>query len=78
MQWLWHRGVDRLIADDADVGRDSQLDKVVVGRGARIQGPSIVKETVIFGGTSLSGLSTLERTVATPQRLYKLEDRKTP
>lgn len=72
MEWLRHRGLDRLVAEDADLGRYGRLERVIVGSGASIGDHAVVREAVVFGGTSLEGSSSLQRVLATPQRVYRL------
>lgn len=75
LQWLEHNFCETLIAEDAQVEAGAHLERSVVGRGCRIEGPAELTEVVVFPGTHLPANGTIERALMTPKLSFPCSKR---
>jgi len=65
LEWLAESGRNSLIADDATLDRGIELDGVLVGGGAQVEGVRGLRDVVVFPGAHLRGSGDVSRTLVT-------------
>jgi dTDP-glucose pyrophosphorylase len=69
---LEYEGLERYVANTAQVANGAKLDRAVVGGGASVGEGAVVRNCVVFGGAGVAAGERLEDAVVTESGVFKV------